>query len=83
MMNKWIFPKDELPPLLKGKKWSADVLVWCENYTPIAYKIGDKYMAVDRYCIWNDNHTPSFRTDRFLGKVIAWMKLPKPPKDEK
>lgn len=75
-MNEWISIKDALP------KEFVDVLVCAINLSDITFAIGEKYHAIDRWVIWNDEYKPSFRTDRFFGKVIFWMPLPELPKDK-
>ena len=63
----------------------VDVLTLCishgrsTEYGLNMYPINEKYMAIDSFIKWSDGTIPSFRTDRYYGKVIAWMPLPKPP----
>lgn len=73
---EWISVKERLPTA-----WD-DVLCWCVNEHGETYQKGEWYAAIDRFCIWSDWHSPSFRTDRFFGKVTHWMPLPEPPKKE-
>ena len=73
-MSEWISVKDSLPyPFV-------DILAYCTNATDLTYEKGEKYCAIDRWCIWMDGEEPSFRTDRFFGKVTHWMPLPEAPK---
>lgn len=75
--SEWIKVPDRLP-----EPW-VDVLVWCQNLgASSSFEMDEYYAAIDRWCIWTDDHPPSFRTTRFFGVVIAWMPLPSPPEDK-
>jgi len=76
-MSEWISVSKRLPPA-----WT-DVLVYCKNRSIGSFEEGEEYVAVDRFCIWQDEHPPSFRTTRFFGEVTHWMPLPAPPKEKK
>jgi hypothetical protein len=76
-MTEWTSVKDRLP------EPNVDVLGWCtqleDTYT---YSKGEKFAAIESYCLWKDFVEPSFRNDRFFpAKVTHWMPLPAPPKD--
>lgn len=60
---EWIKVRDRFPPDFE------DVLVMCESSLSLVMVENERYVAVDRLFIWNDDHIPSFRTDRFFGKV--------------
>jgi hypothetical protein len=76
-MNNWKNPEIELPEEF------IDILAYCENKGGLTYKIGEKYMCIDRLVIWKDGSKPSFRTKHFgYGEVLAWQHLPKAPKEK-
>ena len=66
----WVSVKDRLPEI------NQEVLSWCENVRGHAYPAGFKYYALDKYL------ECGFRTDMIYGKVLYWLPLPTPPKDE-
>ena len=72
---EWISVKEKLPEPF------VDVLVWCTSQVGLSIAIDEKYAAIDRFCIWQDDHMPSFRATRFFGHVTHWVPLPEPPKD--
>lgn len=67
---EWISVKEKLPEPF------VDVLAIAINLKGFSFEKGEPYMALDSFCIWNDEHSPSFGTDRFYGKVTHWMPLP-------
>lgn len=77
---EWISVKDQIP------EPEVDVLTCCVSHGKTIggfvnrYPEGEKYMAVDQRVRWADLPNPSFRSDRFLGKVTHWMPLPALPK---
>jgi len=77
----WIDVSEKLPEEF------IDVLTCCVShgrsteYGLNTYPEDEKYMAIDRLCVWSDGYPPSFRCDRFFGKVIAWMPLPRMPEE--
>lgn len=80
---------DEFIPPLKSTQWIAvedrlpeafvDVLIYASNIIGDTYECGERYCAIDKFCIWKDGYESCFRTDRFFGKVTHWMPLPSPP----
>lgn len=68
-MVEWIKCSDRLP-----EPW-IDVLVWCQSTVSLSIAKDEYYPAIDKFCIWNDDHLPSFTTTRFFGIVIAWMPI--------
>lgn len=82
----WIKVQDRLPEMKPDEPNSEDVLSYVtshgkHNEFGIAnmYPQGAKYMALDRYIEWSDKDQPSFRSDRYSGKVTHWMPLPEKP----
>jgi len=87
----WYDVKNRLPELKNNQPYSDDVLVFCISHGepnemgfPNTYPKGETYLSIDRLVLWSDTQKISFRCDRFYGKVLHWMELPKPPemKDE-
>lgn len=83
----WIKVEDRLPEMLPNMACSADVLACCvssggcgEFGQPNTFRKDERYFSIDRVVRWNDRKEPSFRTDRFYGKVTHWMPLPEFPK---
>lgn len=75
-MTEWASVKDRLP-----EPW-VDVLAWCQNKSiNSTFKVNECYACIDRFCIWTDGFSPSFRTDRFYGEVLYWMPVPSPTKE--
>jgi hypothetical protein len=86
-MSEWISIEDDLPKIKDNDVYSDDVLTYCisdgvsrQFNMPNTYMEGEKYLAIDAITRWRDS-SPSFRTDKFYGKVTHWMPLPKPPKE--
>ncbi len=85
----WFSVEDRLPEMLPDMSLSADVLVCCisnggigECALPNTYSKSERYLAIDRLIKWNDRKEPSFRSDRFYGKVTHWMQLPEFPNEK-
>lgn len=83
----WIKVEDRLPEMMTDLPYSEDVLTISVSHGkptkfggPNAYRKDEKYACVDRIVKWNDHKEPSFRTNRFYGKVTHWMPLPEFPK---
>jgi hypothetical protein len=75
---EWINVNDSLP------EEGEDVLTFCisdglsRGRFPNTYEKDVEYLSIDQLVKWSDI-SPSFRTDRFYGKVTHWMSLPNPP----
>lgn len=84
---EWISVEDRLPVLPEGNQYSEDVLAWCvsdgitRDGFPNTYKKNQRYLSVDAIVRWKDRE-PSFRADRFYGKVTHWMPIQTPPKEK-
>lgn len=88
-MSDWIKVEDTLPKILEGNYKSEDVLVVCESHGETnefgyfnTYKKGEKYISVDAFLKWKDKEKPSFRGERYYGKVTHWMPIPEMPIEE-
>ncbi len=87
-MNEWISVEEKMPLIIQNLIESCDVLTFCVSHGNPSefghvntYREGETYQAIDRLVKWRDKETPSFRCDRFYGKVTHWMPLPESPKD--
>ncbi len=76
-MTEWIDVKDRLP------EPNIDVLAWVTSIEKTFFEAGEKYAAIERFCLWSDGVDPSFRSDRFYpAKVTHWQPLPEAPKED-
>lgn len=83
---EWIKCSDRLPEIKEDDYRSDDVLTFCIS-DGITRNIGfqntypkdEKYLAIDAVVNWSEGSEPSFRGDKFFGKVTHWMPLPKSP----
>lgn len=74
---EWIKCSERRPEPFK------EVLICAKDKMNWTFNSGEKYLAVDRMCKWQDGYKDSFRTERFdYGEVIAWMDLPEMPKED-
>lgn len=85
-MIQWISVDDRLPEIDEETGKSLDVLVVCISHGETTefghlntYPYGHKYLAMDTMVKWPDMEIPSFRSQRFYGRVTHWMPLPEMP----
>lgn len=83
---EWISVEDRLPEILGDLHNSSDVLTFCVSHGQRnefghmnTYLEGETYLGIDCLVKWEDRGIPTFRSDRFYGKVTHWMPLPEPP----
>ena len=73
-MNDWISVKEKLPEIIdrgERKNPCSDPILVCDGYN---IEVGMRWKCGDK-----EYFEPNYRDD--FKKIIAWMPMPKPPKN--